>query len=109
MIRRASGMVAVMALGALMVGAAGVRADPVEGRDFAERVCGQCHAVLPGDDLSPLATAPPFAVISANPVWTRRALTAWFQTSHPSMPNLILEPDERDNVIDYILGLGDNT
>lgn len=109
MSKRAGTVVALLALGALMGGAMDVRADPVEGRAFAERVCGECHAVLPGDELSPLATAPPFAVISANPVWTRRALTAWFQTSHPSMPNLILEPDERDNVIDYILGLGDNT
>jgi hypothetical protein len=33
------------------------------------------------------------------------ALTVWFQSPHPSMPNLILEPGARDDVITYILSL----
>jgi hypothetical protein len=29
----------------------------------------------------------------------------WMQTSHPGMPDLILEPQDMDNVIAYILSL----
>ena len=35
------------------------------------------------------------------------ALTVWFQSPHSNMPNLILEPSDRDDVIAYILSLRD--
>jgi hypothetical protein len=38
---------------------------------------------------------------------SRMALTVWFQSPHPNMPNLILEPGTRDDVIAYILSLRD--
>jgi hypothetical protein len=31
----------------------------------------------------------------------------WLQTSHPNMPNLIVPPEDRDDVIAYILSLRD--
>ena len=33
------------------------------------------------------------------------ALTVWLTTSHPTMPNIIVEPPDMDNVIAYILSL----
>jgi hypothetical protein len=36
---------------------------------------------------------------------TGTALTVWFQTSHPTMPNLILTAAEKADVIAYILSL----
>jgi hypothetical protein len=35
------------------------------------------------------------------------ALTVWSRTSHPFMPNLIIEPDDMDDLIAYILSLKD--
>ena len=35
------------------------------------------------------------------------ALTVWFQSPHTNMPNLILEPAARDDVIAYIVSLGE--
>ena len=38
----------------------------------------------------------------------RMALIVWFQSPHPNMPNLILEPGDRDDVIAYIVSLRDS-
>jgi hypothetical protein len=33
------------------------------------------------------------------------ALTVWLRTSHPTMPNLIIEPNDLDDVVAYIASL----
>jgi hypothetical protein len=33
----------------------------------------------------------------------------WLQTSHPTMPNIILEPNDMSNVVAYILSLSKST
>jgi hypothetical protein len=38
---------------------------------------------------------------------TATALHVWFQTPHPSMPNLILRSSDKENVFAYILSLKD--
>jgi mono/diheme cytochrome c family protein len=62
--------------------AAGARAqedvgDPEAGFAVASEICASCHAI------------------------TRE------QTSHPTMPNIILEPEDLRNVVAYILSLKD--
>jgi hypothetical protein len=42
---------------------------------------------------------------SAHHLLTRNMV--WFQSPHPNMPNLILEPGARDDVIAYIVSLRD--
>jgi hypothetical protein len=44
-------------------------------------------------------------MIAATPGMTSIALTAALLTSHRLMPNIMLEPDERRDVIAYILSL----
>ena len=36
---------------------------------------------------------------------TATALNVWLQTSHPTMPNIVLTETNRDNVIAYITSL----
>jgi hypothetical protein len=36
---------------------------------------------------------------------TRRALVVWLQSSHPNMPNIMLEAQDRDDVVAYIMSL----
>jgi hypothetical protein len=36
---------------------------------------------------------------------TATALAVWLTTSHPTMPNMVLDPQDRDNVIAYIISL----
>jgi hypothetical protein len=48
--------------------------------------------------------APNFTSIATTLGMTDRALRVWLQSSHPTMPNVVLTQDERDDVIAYILG-----
>jgi mono/diheme cytochrome c family protein len=79
-------------------------ADAARGRALAEQVCAQCHGIGP-EDASPDPDAPPFAEIAAERSVTEYSLRVFFRTSHRKMPNFILEPDETDDVIRYILSL----
>ena len=79
--------------------------DPERGRDFAASMCADCHSVGEDDTPSPNLDAPAFKSIAEMPSTTRTALVVWFQSSHPTMPNLVLNPDEEDDVIAYILSL----
>jgi mono/diheme cytochrome c family protein len=79
--------------------------DAEKGRAFAIEVCSGCHAVLPEQPVSPVAEAPRFEDVANTSGMTAIALTAWFQTSHPTMPNIRLTDEETRNVIQYILNL----
>jgi cytochrome c len=74
--------------------------DPAAGKRLVEATCLQCHgaAVVP-------RVAPEFVTIAAMPSTSALSLGVFLQTSHPSMPNIILSKTERDDVIAYILSL----
>ena len=82
--------------------------DPAAGRAFALETCTPCHVVSP-DQLSPrrLASAPSFEAIANARGMTATALRAFLMTPHPTMPNLILSPQEAGDVIAYIVSLRD--
>ena len=46
-----------------------------------------------------------FREVAARPGITGTALAIWLQTSHPTMPNIIVEHQDMLNVIAYILSL----
>src|SRR3974390_1841311 len=75
------------------------------GREIAQTICVECHVVARDQRVSPNSEAPPFPLIAATPGMTSIALTAALLTSHRLMPNIMLEPDERRDVIAYILSL----
>ena len=58
----------------------------------------ECHAVQAGEKVSPDPAAPRVANSSG---MTGLALVVWLQSSHPTMPNLMVPPD---NVVAYIMG-----
>jgi len=86
--------------------AAQERGTAQAGQALAQRQCAECHAVQPGQLQSPTTSAPPFAKIAAVPGMTSAALRVALQTSHRTMPNVMLRPDELDDVVAYILSLG---
>jgi hypothetical protein len=69
--------------------------------------CTECHAILAEEDASPMLDAPTFGAVANTPGMTERALTVWFQSPHPTMPNLIIPAEEQANVIAYIMSLKD--
>jgi mono/diheme cytochrome c family protein len=79
--------------------------NPIKGAALARSDCAQCHAVRNGELRSPNPMAPSFSNLAKWPSMTDRALRVWLQSSHPAMPSIILNNDERNNVITYILSL----
>ena len=58
-----------------------------------------------GNEHIPNESAPAFQEIASTPGMTAIALSAALSTSHRTMPNIMLEPDERTDIIAYILSL----
>jgi mono/diheme cytochrome c family protein len=81
--------------------------DPRAGLSLAREVCAMCHAVSGGQTLSPDPEAPTFGQIARVPGMTPLALTVALQTSHETMPNIMLKPDELRNIAAYITSLQD--
>jgi mono/diheme cytochrome c family protein len=79
--------------------------DARQGAAFARAACSQCHAVGRNNIRSRNRYAPSFRSVARAPGMTATALHVWFQTPHPSMPNLILQNTDKENVFAYILSL----
>jgi mono/diheme cytochrome c family protein len=87
--------------------------DPGAGLTVAEEVCAECHAILPRQDFflepDPLpfedSVPLPFEDIANTPGITEMALIAWMTSTHPTMPDIMLEADELRDVVAYILNL----
>ena len=79
--------------------------QPGRGLELANRLCTQCHAVQKSQARSPNERAPRFETIAAVPGMTAMALSAALNTSHRTMPNILLAPDEQAHIIAYILSL----
>jgi mono/diheme cytochrome c family protein len=73
-------------------------------RDAGERLaalnCSQCHGPMdaPGG-------APSFATIAMTPTTTGESLTVFLRTPHAAMPDLILSPEDKNDLVAYILSL----
>lgn len=79
--------------------------DARQGAHFAAAACSGCHAVGPKQRRSPNPYAPSFYSLARSPGMTATRLHVWFETPHPSMPNLILRAADKDNVFAYIMDL----
>ena len=75
------------------------------GYDYASKICSGCHAVQKGASASPNQKAPAFEAIANTRGMPEMALRVWFQTPHPTMPNLMINARQKDDVIAYILSL----
>lgn len=75
------------------------------GQALATRVCAQCHKVARNQPATPRSAAPDFAAIANMRSTTEMSLHAFLSSPHPTMPNLILSPEQQDDVIAFILSL----
>jgi cytochrome c len=80
------------------------RADKSTGKVLAEQRCSQCHGVKRGEK-SPYAAVPSFSDVADEPSLTEYTLRVFLRTPHPTMPNLIIKPDEMDDIVSYIVSL----
>jgi mono/diheme cytochrome c family protein len=104
---RSTILIAALAAAVLPAGPAGAEefGDARRGIAYAQKTCAGCHAILFEDLASPNPASPPFKVVADTPGMTRTALSVFFQTPHPTMPNLLVEGDDADDLIAYILSL----
>ena len=77
--------------------------DPQAGFEYAHTYCATCHGI--SEEKSPLPQAPRFRHVADTTGMTATALQVWMQTSHPTMPNIIVEPKDMRDIIAYILSL----
>ncbi len=82
--------------------------SPERGLAYAEQNCAECHAIRKGDGFSPNAHAPAFQSLANTRGVSWIALTTWLQRSHETMPNFVIPPGNREDVIAYILSLEGN-
>ena len=100
--RRFSAALAIVFLAIAPCAVAQTSGDPAAGRALATRVCAACHKVTPGQP-APLGNAPSFAAIANMSSTTETALHVFLSTTHANMPNLVLQPQQQEDVIAYIL------
>ena len=74
------------------------------GQRLAQAWCKYCHAIYA--TTAGVAGHPPdFAAIANRPSTTALSLKVFFKTSHRNMPNLVIAPDQADDLANYILSL----
>ena len=79
-----------------------------QGSAIARERCAECHLIVKENGSSTNEKAPTFARIANLPGMTATALRAALNTSHSTMPNLVIKDDDADSIIAYILSLRDN-
>ena len=77
------------------------------GHRLAAAWCKGCHAIDAASG-GAASAAPDFAAIAGQPSTTELSLKVFLQTSHRSMPNLVITSDQADDLVSYILSLKRN-
>ena len=81
--------------------------DADAGLKFATENCAECHDITSRNSTSTASGVPTFYVVANASGISRTSLLVWMQSSHRKMPNLMIEAQDLDNVIAYILSLKD--
>lgn len=77
------------------------------GRRLAEAWCKDCHAIEAAT-VGTRSGPPDFVAIANRASTTALSLKVFFKTSHHRMPNLIIAPEQADDLANYILSLKRN-
>ena len=87
-----------------VAGGHAVAQDAAAGAHLAREVCAKCHVVAADQMIDP-GIGPSLLEVAEHPATTELSLRAFLRTPHATMPNLMLTPEERDDVIAYLLTL----
>jgi cytochrome c len=82
-----------------------LQGDHIAGGKLAREVCAACHIVSDDQLVDPDVGAPTFFEVIDDPSVSELSLRVFLRTSHATMPNLILTPQETDDIIAYIVSL----
>jgi mono/diheme cytochrome c family protein len=98
-------LLAILLLLPILTAHAQVIGNPQRGAELANGVCAECHAVRERQLLSPNLRAPTFYEVANTPGMTAAALTVTLTTPHVGMPMFMFTPEQRQDIIGYILSL----
>ena len=76
-----------------------------QGQRLARQACAECHLVDKVAGRSTNSAAPTFETIARTKGLTSAALTAMLQTSHRTMPNVVIKGGDINDIVAYILSL----
>jgi mono/diheme cytochrome c family protein len=102
--RRVGGLICTVLATSGAAAAQDLPGDPAAGANLAREVCAECHVVAEDQLIDPGA-GPSFFEVVEHPGTTELSLRAFLQTPHATMPNLMLTPQETDDIIAYLLEL----
>jgi mono/diheme cytochrome c family protein len=102
--RRFGWLIGAMCMAGGHAAAQDLPGDPAQGAELAGEVCAQCHLVSEDQMIDP-AVGPSLLEVAEHPATTEMSLRAFLQTPHPTMPNLVLTPEETDDIVAYLLSL----
>jgi len=102
--RKSSYALATIMLAGVLSGAGNAWPATPRGAALSQRWCSQCHAVEPNQS-SANPAAPRFSDVAAESSITEYSLRVFLRTPHSNMPNLMLNPDDMDDIVSYILSL----
>jgi len=100
----------VVSILALLAGGGAVAVeigDAQRGLDYARVNCSECHAVEPQEMFSPFSDVPAFREIANTPGISELALISFFQTTHPTMPDIIVPSADVRDLAAYFRSLND--
>jgi len=81
-------------------------ASPSLGEQIAKSNCVACHQMAPDVPAKDLQSgAPSFVDVANMPSTTELSIKVFLRSSHRSMPNFILSPEEVDSIAAYIVSL----
>jgi mono/diheme cytochrome c family protein len=100
-----AGLVLATPLFAAPLWAQDLPGDPAAGLQLARDVCAECHEVERGNPGMSLLGAPSFQEVAERPAVTALGLRVFLRTPHAAMPDLILDDDQTEDIIAYILSL----
>ena len=95
---------AIIILCSVLAAAGNAWAATSRGEALSESWCSECHAVKPSQS-SANPAAPKFSAVAAAPSITEYSLRVFLKTPHSKMPNIMLKPDDMDDIVSYILSL----
>ena len=79
--------------------------DASRGFIYVRQACADCHAVASDQKVSPDPKAPSFQSVANTPGLTRTAVDVWLHSSHPTMPQLIIDAERVDDIAAYLRSL----
>jgi mono/diheme cytochrome c family protein len=78
--------------------------DGSTGHRLASEWCRDCHAIEP-TAINTGKPAPDFVAVANMPSTTELSLKVFLLSSHKTMPNFIIKPNDADDLVAYILSL----